>query len=149
MNIPVLAQRRVMILLEIFYGSVRMFLLFDGLFNIFPCQIVPLTLPSTDHEDSTSFSIDPAQCAYLHISRAVSNCEEKEATFNVDIDQYISTLKDVKLSSSNPSLHSPVSSLILHAKKRGNQFHTIYLSQFSLQVLPLSPNWIVWCNNST
>ena len=37
MYIPVLTQRRVMILLEIFYGSVRMFLLFDGLLNIFPC----------------------------------------------------------------------------------------------------------------
>ena len=51
----------------------------------------------------------------------------------------------------NLSLHSPASSLILHAIKQGNQFHTmggIYLSQVSLQVLPWSPTRI-WSNDST
>ena len=37
MYIPILTQRRVMILLEIFYGSVCIFLLFDGLLNVFLC----------------------------------------------------------------------------------------------------------------
>ena len=75
--------------------------LFNALLNIISDpQIVPLTPPSSDCDDNTSFSIDPTQNAYLHILGAAVNCDEKEATFKVEIDQYISTLKDVKSSQS-------------------------------------------------
>jgi len=98
--IPLQTQRRSMILLVTFNGSV-IFPLFNALLDIISNpQIVPLTPPSSDCDTNTSFSIDPAQRAYLHISGVAVNCDEKEATFDVKIDQYISTLKDVKSSPS-------------------------------------------------
>ena len=98
--IPLQTQRRNMILLVTFNGSV-IFPLFNALLIIISDpQIVPLTPPSSDCDDNSSFSIDPAQRAYLHISGAAVNCDEKEATFDIEIDQYISTLKNVKSSPS-------------------------------------------------
>ena len=98
--IPLQTQRRNMILLVTFNGSV-IFPSFNALLIIISDpQIVPLTPPSSDCDDNSSFSIDPAQRAYLHISGAAVNCDEKEATFNIEIDQYISTLKNVKSSPS-------------------------------------------------
>jgi len=97
---PLQTQRRNMILLVTFNGSV-IFPLFNALLNIISDpQIVPLTPLSSDCDNNTSFSIDPAQHAYLHILGVAVNCNEKEATFDVEIDQYISTLKDVKSSPS-------------------------------------------------
>jgi hypothetical protein len=65
-------------------------------------QIVPPTPPSSDCDNNSSFSIDPAQHGYLHISGAAVNCEEKGATFDIEVDHYISTLKDVKSGPSKP-----------------------------------------------
>ena len=60
-------------------------------------QIIPLSIPSDGEElVEQSPSIDPAQRAYVHLSGYAANCDQREATFNINISQYISMMGPTK-----------------------------------------------------
>jgi hypothetical protein len=59
-----------------------------------------------------SFSIDPAQRAYLHISGVASNCRKDQGMFDVEIEHYISILKDIKSGSKPIKPVAPICCII-------------------------------------
>ncbi|KAF9536723.1 hypothetical protein CPC08DRAFT_811136, partial [Agrocybe pediades] len=71
--------------------------------------ILPLTDPSLSIEDSMQgddgsvFSIDPSHKAYIHVSGLALNCNKDKSMFELDIEHYISSMKDIKSSSSSKS----------------------------------------------
>jgi len=75
--------------------------------------IIPLTPPSSGSDiDCSSFSIDPRQRAYLHVSGVALNCQKPLGTFDIDPEHYISILKDVKAKSKPLKPVAPISCFI-------------------------------------
>ncbi|PPQ91546.1 hypothetical protein CVT25_008685 [Psilocybe cyanescens] len=69
---------------------------------------------------SSSFSIDPSQHAYLHVTGVATNCQKEQGTFDLDVDRYISVLKPVQ--KVKPS--APTRSQICLAIKLESRSHT-------------------------
>ncbi|KAF8973246.1 hypothetical protein BDZ97DRAFT_1990551 [Flammula alnicola] len=51
---------------------------------------------------ATPFRIDPRQRAYIHVSGMATNCQKDAGTFTLEIEQYVSALKDIKNAASKP-----------------------------------------------
>ncbi|KAF8973655.1 hypothetical protein BDZ97DRAFT_1912130 [Flammula alnicola] len=70
--------------------------------------VIPLAPPSDSKpddcssEEATPFRIDPRQRAYIHVSGMATNCQKDAGTFTLEIEQYISALKDIKNAASKP-----------------------------------------------
>lgn len=63
--------------------------------------MVPLSHSLSDNNDNGPvFPIDPRQRAFIHVSGVAMNCQKSAGTFDLDPEQYISCLRDLK--SSNP-----------------------------------------------
>lgn len=69
---------------------------------------------------SSSFSIDPSQHAYLHVTGVATNCQKEQGSFELDVDRYISVLKPVQ--KVKPS--APTRSQICLAIKLESRSHT-------------------------
>ncbi|KAF8966831.1 hypothetical protein BDZ97DRAFT_1903666 [Flammula alnicola] len=57
--------------------------------------IVPLEVPQ-EVNDSTTFSIDLCQRALVHVSGLATNCQKEQGSFDLDLEHYVSALKDTK-----------------------------------------------------
>ncbi|KAF8957984.1 hypothetical protein BDZ97DRAFT_1843975 [Flammula alnicola] len=61
--------------------------------------IVPLNVPqdvSDANETGNNFSIDPCQRALVHVSGIATNCQKDQGSFDLDLEHYVSALKDTK-----------------------------------------------------
>lgn len=55
----------------------------------------------------TAFPADPEQWAYIHISGVAMNVQRSEAKFDLDIEQYVSCMKDA-LKSASSQITKPI-----------------------------------------
>ncbi|KAF8974722.1 hypothetical protein BDZ97DRAFT_1690533, partial [Flammula alnicola] len=81
--------------------------------------VVPLNAPQdfyNANKTGNTFSIDPCQRALVHVSGIATNCQKDQGSFDVDLEHYVSALKDTK----HVKAFAPLTCVILDSPRYKN-----------------------------